>query len=52
MLRLKGWYSRDSLCCGVGARMMYITAKMQNESIFYLAMMASHPTTSTQEGTW
>ena len=25
----EGWYSRDSLCCGVGARMMYINAKMQ-----------------------
>ena len=24
---LEGWYSRDSLCCGVGARMAYITAK-------------------------
>ena len=23
-----GWYSRDPLCCGVGARMMYITAKI------------------------
>ena len=21
------WYSRDSLCCGVGARVAYITAK-------------------------
>ena len=24
---LRGWYSRDSLCYGVGARMMYINAK-------------------------
>ena len=23
---LRGWYSRDSLCYGVGARMAYITA--------------------------
>ena len=26
---LKGWYSRDSLCYGVGARVEYINAKMQ-----------------------
>ena len=24
---LEGWYSRDSLCYGVGARVVYITAK-------------------------
>ena len=24
---LKGWYSRDSLCYGAGARVVYITAK-------------------------
>ena len=24
---LEGWYSRDSLCYGVGARVAYITAK-------------------------
>ena len=24
---LEGWYSRDSLCYGVGARMMYIMQK-------------------------
>ena len=26
---LRGWFSRDSLCYGVGARMEYINAKMQ-----------------------
>ena len=28
---LEGWYSRDSLCCGVGACMAYITAKCKKK---------------------
>ena len=38
---LEGWYSRDSLCYGVGARVAYITAKAKRqkklEFIFILA---------------
>ena len=30
---LGGWYSRDLLCYGVGARVMYITAKYINSSV-------------------
>jgi hypothetical protein len=30
---LEGWYSRDSLCYGVGARMMYIMQKFKENGI-------------------
>ena len=30
---LEGWYSRDSLCYGVGARVVYITAKNANANV-------------------
>ena len=28
---LEGWYSRDSLCYGVGAHVVYITAKAKKK---------------------
>ena len=30
---LEGWYSRDSLCYGVGARVAYITAKAKKTKL-------------------
>ena len=29
---LRGWYNRDSLCYGVGARVVYLTAKCKKKN--------------------
>ena len=34
ILPLRGWYSKDSLCYGVGARVVYITAKAKKKFVF------------------
>ena len=36
----EGWYSRDSLCYGVGARMEYINVKIQKNTNSYFLLMA------------
>ena len=33
---LRGWYSRDSLCHGVGARVAYINTKIQMRSLSFV----------------
>ena len=40
---LEGWYSRDSLCYGVGAYMAYITAKAKKNEHLEFDLMLPAP---------